>query len=426
MRYIFIAWFERRILETVQAVAQAIWPLDSGTTHIAGFYEGVAETAMSIAKRYLMIKDFIELCCVLFVMSTRLGSAFVSSGASLSMRYPFALTFTELPRATRERVLLQLSRSWLSINRKAFGAIKKIVSFALLAHSDGQQDNQLWSVMGYTPPHKLRGDTAACQKSIKAELTLQHGVLDVFQFLKQRESWSLVSWLRASGISSRDPSPADAELAGLAPDQLAAVVDCDVAVVGTGAGGGPAAAVLAGAGLRVLVLEKGFWAKREELPMSEREGMEIMERGGLLTTADAAMAVLAGSTLGGGTKVNWCASLRTPQHVLQEWSSRFGLPLFTCGAFTSSLDAVCARQEVAPAAGHSRASRLLWEGLRAVGASPEPMPRNCASATCSTYCVLGCRDGQRRSADTTWLADAVAAGARVLTRARAERVITGA
>ena len=41
----------------------------------------------------------------------------------------------------------------------------------------------------------------------------------------------------------------------------------------------------------------------------------MYERGGLLTSEDSTVAVLAGSTLGGGTRINWCASFRTPQHV---------------------------------------------------------------------------------------------------------------
>jgi hypothetical protein len=50
----------------------------------------------------------------------------------------------------------------------------------------------------------------------------------------------------------------------------------------------------------------------------------LYERGCLLTTEDGAMAVLAGSCFGGGTVVNWSASLRTPMYVRQEWATKFG------------------------------------------------------------------------------------------------------
>lgn len=43
----------------------------------------------------------------------------------------------------------------------------------------------------------------------------------------------------------------------------------------------------------------------------------LYEQYGVKTSSDAGVSILAGSTLGGGTRVNWCASLRTPSHVLK-------------------------------------------------------------------------------------------------------------
>lgn len=43
----------------------------------------------------------------------------------------------------------------------------------------------------------------------------------------------------------------------------------------------------------------------------------MYEQAGILATEDGAVSVLAGATLGGGTRVNWCASFRTPAHVRQ-------------------------------------------------------------------------------------------------------------
>lgn len=46
------------------------------------------------------------------------------------------------------------------------------------------------------------------------------------------------------------------------------VVKCDAVVVGSGAGAGPCTALLAAAGLRVVVLEKGTFTPNHELTMT--------------------------------------------------------------------------------------------------------------------------------------------------------------
>ena len=47
--------------------------------------------------------------------------------------------------------------------------------------------------------------------------------------------------------------------------------------------------------------------------------LNLYENGGLLTSEDGNISILAGSSLGGGTTVNWSASFRTPEHVLEDW-----------------------------------------------------------------------------------------------------------
>ena len=55
------------------------------------------------------------------------------------------------------------------------------------------------------------------------------------------------------------------------------------------------------------------------------------------------MSILAGSTLGGGTRVNWQASFKTPDHVRREWAEEHGLSAVASERYTAALDAVCTR-----------------------------------------------------------------------------------
>src|SRR5512143_3576909 len=79
------------------------------------------------------------------------------------------------------------------------------------------------------------------------------------------------------------------------------VLECDAVVVGSGAGGGVMAGVLAEAGMSVVVLEKG--GNPGSRDFTQVEG-DMLSRyyldGGLIMTQSGSLPILAGSCLGGG------------------------------------------------------------------------------------------------------------------------------
>lgn len=57
----------------------------------------------------------------------------------------------------------------------------------------------------------------------------------------------------------------------------------------------------------------------------------------------AGVNILAGATLGGGTRVNWQASFQTPEHVRREWAEEHGLPALQSERYDRALRAVWTR-----------------------------------------------------------------------------------
>jgi long-chain-alcohol oxidase len=223
-------------------------------------------------------------------------------------------------------------------------------------------------------------------------------------------------------------------LADVPPKPLATVqldgrdiqIDCDVVIVGSGAGGGAAAGVLAAAGLDVVVVESGDYYDDQDFDGSELGAITRYYMAAPTATHDQSVGLLAGACLGGGTVVNYTTSFRTPDDVRAEWASH-GVPAFTSGDYTASLDAVCERLGVNQEYNEpSTREQKLRDGCLALGWHVDAMPRGvrqCAQGKECGYCGLGCRVGAKQSVVKTWLADAHGAGARLLVRCRVRKVL---
>jgi len=224
------------------------------------------------------------------------------------------------------------------------------------------------------------------------------------------------------------PSPASSKRLQLLPLDGVSRLECDVVVVGSGAGGGMVAAELAEAGHDVVVLERGPYLTESDFNQLEVDTLaRAYLDGGLRTTQDLGTLILAGACLGGGTVVNYTTSFRTPDDVRAEWSRLTGIPLFVGSEFTAALDAACARLGVNQE--HNTASTrdsLMERGLRAKKWHVDAMPRDvrgCTQDDVCGYCGLGCVRGAKCSSLAACLTSAAAVGARICAGVAVQRVL---
>ena len=201
---------------------------------------------------------------------------------------------------------------------------------------------------------------------------------------------------------------------------------CEVCVIGSGAGGGVAAAELAAAGKDVLVVEAGNYYDDADFDGAELAGFQrLYLEGGFAGTQDQSVGFLAGECLGGGTVVNYSTSFRTPDDVCEEWAEA-GAKWIASPEYTKSLDAVCERLHVNREQNRvSAREQVLERGLQALGWHVNWMPRNvkgCDQGKVCGYCGYGCAIGAKQSTTKTWLADAQGKGARILAATRAHRI----
>jgi choline dehydrogenase-like flavoprotein len=243
----------------------------------------------------------------------------------------------------------------------------------------------------------------------------------------QNPNWEAVGY---PGPISAPPSPEQApKTIGVENvTGTAAVLEADVCVVGSGAGGGVIAAELQRAGRSVVVLEMGQYRNESDFKQLELAGMfELYLGGGLAASEDGSIAVLAGSTLGGGTVVNYMNCIRTPERIRAEWAS-MGIDGLDSPDFDRHIEAIWERLSVNDGAtSQNRTHKKLIAACDELGYPHRALTRNadpsCDDPRVCGYCASGCQKGCKQSTMKTFLQDAADAGTRFVVGCRAERVL---
>ncbi|HYK83981.1 MAG TPA: GMC family oxidoreductase N-terminal domain-containing protein [Ktedonobacteraceae bacterium] len=284
--------------------------------------------------------------------------------------------FPDLSQQQREKYLQAMANSPVAALRQGYQVLKRLSGFIYFSVPDAQGVNPNWSALDYAAPTPPPADAT---QPIKPLTTTGNTTLDA-----------------------------------------------DVVVIGSGAGGGVVAGELAMAGKSVIVLEKGGYNNEANFTLQEAQAMpELYLKRGTLTSKDLGVIVLAGSTLGGGTTVNWMTSFRTPDYILEEWANLSGLRELTSKKLQDSFAAVEQRIHVnTENSTHNRQNQLLVNGCTALGYHSETIRRNAIDCQqrCGT-CGFGCRYGAKQSTMKTYLQDAYEHGARIIVHCNADKVL---
>jgi len=208
------------------------------------------------------------------------------------------------------------------------------------------------------------------------------------------------------------------------------VIEADVVIVGSGAGGGTIAGVLAAQGRSVVVLEAGgVRAERDHRQLEREAAAETMYRGGLSVSADGNIGLLAGATLGGGTAVNWQNCVDPSPAMRAEWATEHGLDGLDTEDFDAHLAAVLERMGAnADCSDLNGPNQRIMDGAAALGWTALLAVRNVDKdrydPVAAGYTQFGDPSGSKRGTLQTYLRDAAEHGARILVHTRADEVCT--
>jgi choline dehydrogenase-like flavoprotein len=288
--------------------------------------------------------------------------------------------FRRMSPVARERYLLSWAGSRFALRRSAYQGLRKLLTFIAYADAGADTPNPRLAAIGYRPDDPERAHEPTPIRPLRPAF---------------------------------ESGPPDEPM----------LLEADVVVVGSGAGGGVVAAELAQAGRSLIVLEAGPFVDEASMPTDELDAFgRLYLNHGLLTTWDGSVTMLAGTAVGGGTLVNWMTSLAAPAWVRDDWRRDHGIDL-TDGHWDEDVFSIERELGVAETTVIPPKDEVILRGAEALGWSADRTRRNATDCGDCGSCPFGCRRGTKRSGIRAHLLAAQAAGARIVPRARVTKVL---
>jgi choline dehydrogenase-like flavoprotein len=219
----------------------------------------------------------------------------------------------------------------------------------------------------------------------------------------------------ASGWKVTDASRVQSDLA----------LEADVAIIGSGAGGGVAAEILANAGLAVLIIEEGPLKSSGDFNLREAEAYpQLYQDSAGRKTRDKAITILQGRCVGGSTTINWTTSFRTPPATLAYWEKQFGLKECSAATLAPWFETMERRLSIAPwTIPPNQNNDALRRGAAKLGIPTGSIRRNVKDCADLGYCGVGCPIDAKQSMLVTTIPAALTLGARLICGARVEKLL---
>ena len=231
-------------------------------------------------------------------------------------------------------------------------------------------------------------------------------------------------------MTARIPDPIEAGLArgwrviDAARLEQDRTLEADVVIVGSGAGGGISAEILARSGLSVIVVEEGPLKSSRDFKMREADAYpDLYQESAARKTSDKAINILQGRAVGGSTTVNWTSSFRTPDATLAWWRRHYALAQATPEALAPWFAMAERRTGVVDWLVEPNPNNdVLRQGATRLGIATSAIRRNVQGCWNLGYCGMGCPTNAKQSMLVTTIPAALEHGATLVTRARAERL----
>jgi len=204
-------------------------------------------------------------------------------------------------------------------------------------------------------------------------------------------------------------------------------LECDVVVIGTGAGGAAAAYELASKGLAVVLIEEGHYYDRRDFNGRLTEVIPKLYRGFGATSAigNTVIPIPIGRNVGGTTTINSGTCLRTPDSTLADWRAE-GLADFTpetMAPYFELVEDVIKVQRAEPKY-VGPVGEVIAAGAKRIGMTEmRELRRNAEGCDGQGLCQFGCPTDAKQSTNVSFIPRALERGAFLFTGFRADKLL---
>ncbi len=203
---------------------------------------------------------------------------------------------------------------------------------------------------------------------------------------------------------------------------------CQYLIVGTGAGGSVAGALLAESGHNVIFLEEGGYYPTDSYTpnISEMITQLYRDQGVFPFLGKPTIAFAEGCCVGGSTVINGGLVCRTPPWILDEWQSDYGLKGYGQQDLGKHFETVEKDLHIVDDKLEEKEnldSLKLFEASKQLEWNCIMTPRAVKDCVNSNQCPTGCPSGAKQSTLETYIPRAMKNGARIFSSCRAVKII---
>lgn len=203
-------------------------------------------------------------------------------------------------------------------------------------------------------------------------------------------------------------------------------INCDVLIVGSGAGGSAVAHALGQSGRSVVMVEEGSYIPAASVPARASDAFLAQWRNAGLTAAlgRPLVAYAEGRVVGGGTQINSAIIQRVPEDLLARWIRDWrieGLTIEQMAALYDEVECLLHAAYTPPPLG--RPSDILKQGSDKLGWRSQELKRAHVDCLGANNCSIGCPTGAKQAMATALLPEILGGGTRLITNCSVRKLV---